>query len=110
MVVDVSLELAKPPRGDLREHRTLVRNRLGHDDVERTHAIGGHQKQTVVVDDIHFTHLSAAQMPQWKGRELRDRHTRTSSARSLVCPARIGAMTLSRNSSTCSGARPMNRA
>src|SRR6185369_14931907 len=98
VMVNIALELREPPRGDLREHGTLVRDRLRHHDVERADTIGRDEQQAIVVDDIHLAHFAAAQMPQRQWLELSDRHTRTSSGSSTVWPASSGATTQSRNS------------
>src|SRR5262245_17971879 len=109
VVMNVRLEVAEPPRRDLRQHRALVRDRLGHHDVECAHAIRGDEQQAVVVDDVHFAYFAAAEVLKREGLELRDGHTRTSSRAACRCPASNGSITSERNSSTCSGARPTNR-
>jgi len=43
MMLDHARELRQPPRGELREHRTFVRDRLVHHDVERADAIRRYQ-------------------------------------------------------------------
>jgi hypothetical protein len=53
----------KPERGKLREHRSLARDRVGEDAVERGNAIRRHEKQ-VVSDLENFTHLAGADFPK----------------------------------------------
>ena len=60
-----AFELAEPPRADLRQHRALHRNGLGHHDVERADAVGGQQQHAVVADGIDIAHLAAAD--PWQG-------------------------------------------
>jgi hypothetical protein len=107
MMLHVALESAQPPCGELRQDGTLRWNGLVHHHVEGTDAIGGDEQQAPIVDHIHVPNLPA---PLEREREIRRRdgsHTRTSSrAGSGGAPARSGAMTSARNSSTCSGARP----
>ena len=111
VMVHEALELPEPPRRDLCENRALVRNGLGHHDVEGADAIGGDEQQAVVVDDVDLAHLAASQVAQGNAGELGHGHTRTSSA--SVCRtcsrASNGSTTSRRNSSTCSAARPTKR-
>ncbi len=75
-----ALEVPQPPRGDLRQHGAFVRDGLGHHDVERADAIGRHEEEPVVVDDVDLAHFAAAQVAQRDAGELGHGHTRTSSA------------------------------
>src|SRR5678816_1354102 len=84
MVVHFIAKLLQPPGGDLRQHGALVRNRLGHHDVESADAIGRDEQQAIVVDDVHLADLAAAQVCEGEGLELRDRHTRISSTLSCL--------------------------
>src|SRR5260221_55573 len=111
VVRHLGLELLQPPRGDLCEHRPFVRDALAHDDVERAHAIAGHEQQAPGVNLVDLAHLSASQQRQRKAVDGGGGHTRRSSctgASDSGAPIK-GATTSERNSSTCSGARPMKR-
>src|SRR6185369_7031668 len=104
----IFLEPAKPPSRDLSEHGTLVRDRLGHDDIERAHPIGRHEEQAEGIYLIHLADLAPSQVTQGKGRQPSDGHIRTSSRSAMLISERAstGPTTSSRNSSTCCGARP----
>jgi hypothetical protein len=63
---DIAGELVQPPRGNLRQHNPFVRDRLRHHDVEGANAVGGDEKQAVVVDDVHLAHFAPTEMPKRK--------------------------------------------
>src|SRR5437868_4872504 len=105
-----TVELAEPPRGDLRENCALERNRFAHHNVECAYAIRCHEKYALVVNRVHISHFPA---PQERERKLsrRNKHqTRISLAATGEAgpSARSGVTTSERNSCTCCGARPMN--
>ena len=60
-----AFELAEPPGADLRQHRALHRNGLGHHDVEGADAVGGEQQHAVVADGIDIADLAAPD--PWQG-------------------------------------------
>src|SRR3954467_4495140 len=110
-MLDAILELPEPPRGDLGQNRTFMRNRLRHHDVERADAISCHEQKSFGVDLVDVAHFSAPERFQWQRARLHHHQTLRPPSRAelAVSPANIGVTTSRRNSSTCSGARPTNR-
>jgi hypothetical protein len=71
MVRNKGSAVLQPPRCNLREHDTFVRNRLRHDHVEGADAIGRDNQQLAAAHGIHIAHFAPAH--ERKGqRGLRD--------------------------------------
>src|SRR5438067_10944805 len=106
----VDAELFEPPRGHLRQHRTLIRNGLLHHDVEGADPIGRDEQQPIMAGVVDFPNFAAPHVAKRQDSDGDHAHTLTSSRRGLAAavPLSNGATTSDRNSSTCCGARPTN--
>jgi hypothetical protein len=66
--------ILQPPRSDLSEHGTFVRNRLWHHHIESADAIRGNDEQPIVADIVDVANLAAPD--QWERQfSLRNRGT-----------------------------------
>jgi hypothetical protein len=85
-----ALELIEPPGADLRQHRALHRDGLGHDDVEGADAVCGHQQQTVVADGVDIADLAAPDPLQGQVAGEHRVHRSNFQRRHLLADARAG--------------------
>ena len=67
MTSNDALELLEPEGRHRGEHATLVRNRFGHHDIERTQTVGSDHEEAIVTRVVNVANFAGIEVGQCVG-------------------------------------------